>query len=80
MSKETITFRVDSDKRKALDELAVSLDRDRSYILNEAIDYYLEMQRWQIEEINQAVAEANTGDFANDEEVNAVFSKLTHES
>ncbi|OKH22562.1 CopG family transcriptional regulator [Hydrococcus rivularis NIES-593] len=80
MSKETITFRVDSDKRKALDEIASILDRDRTYILNEAIDYYLEIYRWQIEEIQKGITEADAGDFASDEEVDAALAKLIHES
>lgn len=80
MSKETITFRVDSDKRKALDTLAQSLDRDRTYVINEAIETYLEMHKWQIEEIERGMREADAGDFATPEEVEAVFSRLTHGS
>ena len=80
MNKETITFRVNRDKREALDLIAQGLDRDRSYVLNQAIENYLEMHRWQIEEINKAIAEADAGDFASDEEVDAVFDKLSHEN
>jgi predicted transcriptional regulator len=80
MSKETITFLVERDKREVLDAIAAVLERDRTYVLNEAIDSYLETHRWQIEEIKKAVAEAEAGDFASEEEVEAVFAKLTHES
>ena len=76
IAKETITFRVDHHKRAALDAIAKELDRDRSYLLNEAIENYIEMYKWQIEEINIAIAEADTDDFANDEEVDAVFGRL----
>lgn len=78
MSKENITFRLDSEKRAALDAIAVGMDRDRSYLLNEAITLYLEMYQWQIEEIQKGVAEAEAGDFASTDEVNAVFTRLTH--
>ena len=77
MSKENITFRLDSEKRAALDSIAVGLDRDRSYLINEAITLYLEMHQWQIEEIQSGIAEADAGDFATEEEVNAVFARLT---
>jgi predicted transcriptional regulator len=80
MSKETITFLVERDKREVLDAIAAILECDRTYVLNEAIDSYLETHRWQIEEIKKAVAEAEAGDFASEEEVEAVFAKLTHES
>ncbi|MBN3911383.1 MAG: CopG family transcriptional regulator [Nostoc sp. NMS1] len=78
MSKENITFRIDSDRKAALDAIASQINRDRSYILNEAVDAYLEMYQWQIEEIQKGIAEANAGDFASDEEVKATFARLTN--
>ncbi|WP_341527455.1 ribbon-helix-helix domain-containing protein [Nostoc sp. UHCC 0302] len=41
MSKENITFRIDSDKKAALDAIAAGMNRDRSYVLNEAVAAYL---------------------------------------
>ncbi|MDK2407958.1 ribbon-helix-helix protein, CopG family [Aphanizomenon sp. PH219] len=78
MSKENITFRIDSSKKAAIDALAKGINRDRSYILNEAVNAYLEMYQWQIKEIHQGIAEAEAGDFASDEEVTATFAKLNH--
>ena len=75
MSKDTVTFRVDSDKKDALDAIAAGLDRDRSYVLNEAIDAYLETHRWQIEHIREGVRQADAGEFASAEEVAAAFAK-----
>lgn len=78
MSKENITFRLDSEKRAALDAIAAGMDRDRTYLINEAITLYLEMHQWQIEEIQRAVAEAEAEDFATEEEVTATFTRLMH--
>lgn len=78
MSKENITFRVHSENKMALDAIAASMDRDRSYVLNEAIAMYLEMHKWQIEEIKKGIAEADAGDFANEKEIETVFA-LTNE-
>ena len=78
MSKENITFWIDSDKKIALDAIAARINRDRSYVLTEAIDAYLEMHHWQIQEIQKGIAEAEAGDFANNEEVKATFAKLTN--
>jgi predicted transcriptional regulator len=61
MSKETISFRIPPEKRTAVDELAAALDRDRSAIINEAIDAYLELHHWQVEHIRRALAEADSG-------------------
>ena len=41
MDKQTLSFRLDSDKAGALDALAEALDRDRSYLLNEAVTAYI---------------------------------------
>jgi len=41
---KTVTFRMDSKKVQALDALASLCDRDRSYLLNEAVDNYLDLQ------------------------------------
>jgi predicted transcriptional regulator len=78
MSKENITFRIESDKKLALEAIAKGINRDRSYVLNEAIDAYLEMHQWQIEEIHKGIAEADAGDFASEEEVMATFAMLTN--
>ncbi|MUG95219.1 CopG family transcriptional regulator [Scytonema sp. UIC 10036] len=80
MSKENVTFRLDSNKRVTLDAIAAGMDRDRSYVINEAINLYLEIHHWQIEEIHKGIAEADAGDFASEEEVQAVFARLTDAS
>ncbi len=60
-----------------LDELAKSNDRDRSYLIKEAIDEYLAHRQWQIDEIKKAIDEADAGDFVSDQEMEALFAKWT---
>ncbi|AFY32395.1 CopG family ribbon-helix-helix protein [Calothrix sp. PCC 7507] len=76
MSKENITFRIDSSQKAALDAIAAGMNRDRKYVLNEAVAAYLEMYQWQIEEIPKGIYEADAGDFASDEEVKTIFTRL----
>ncbi len=78
MSQENIAFQLDGKKRAALDAIAADLKQDRSYVINEAIDLFLDLYQWQITEIQQSLAEAEAGDFATPEEVRAVFAKLTN--
>ena len=75
MGKETVTFRMDSDKKDALDKIAAGLGRDRSYVLNQAIETYIETHRWQIPRIQEGLRQADAGEFATDEEVAAAFAK-----
>lgn len=75
MHKQTITFRLDAQRRKALDAIAAGLDRDRSYVLNEAISIYLEVHRWQVEHIKEGLRQADAGQFATDADVAAAFRR-----
>jgi len=76
VDRQTISFRLETKKKEALDAIAATLDRDRSYILNEAIDAYLEVHRWQIEHIKEGIRQADAGEFASDAEVTAAFAWL----
>src|SRR5438105_2205339 len=67
---KTITARVDTDKIAFLDALAALQDRDRSYLINEALEQYIAHRRWMVEEIQKAVAEADAGAFLSDDESN----------
>ena len=75
MGKTTITFRVDARKKDALDAIAAGVDRDRSYILNEAIAAYLDAHEWQIEHIKKGVRQADAGKFATEKDVNAAMAR-----
>ena len=75
MGKTTITFRLDADKREALDTIAEVADRDRSYVLNEAIDAYLDAHQWQIEHIKKGLRQAEAGQFATEKEVAKAFAR-----
>ena len=44
-----------------MDEIAEVLERDRSAVINEALDAYLELHHWQIEHIRRGLAEAEAG-------------------
>lgn len=59
--KQAVNFRLESEKIAALDRLAKSLDRDRSYLLSEAVDSYLELHEWQIEQVQEGIREADAG-------------------
>jgi predicted transcriptional regulator len=69
MEKQTISFRIDSDKVDALDVLAKALDRDRSYLLNEAVSAYLDIQQWQLEHIKASIKQADNGRFIEHREI-----------
>ncbi len=75
MEKQTISFRLESDKVAALDALAGSMDRDRTYLLSEAVQSYLETQRWHLEQIEVGLAEADAGQVIGHATVKAMADK-----
>jgi RHH-type transcriptional regulator, rel operon repressor / antitoxin RelB len=75
MPRETISFRMDSEKREALDAVASALDRDRSNVINEAIEAYLDVHRCQLEHIREGLRQADGGEFATEAGMKAAFSR-----
>ena len=72
---QTISFRVEESKKDKIDMLANLQDRNRSYIINEALDTYLDLMDWQRRHIEEGVRQADAEDFAGDDEVAAAFGK-----
>jgi predicted transcriptional regulator len=75
MEKQTVSFRLESDKVSALDALADSLDRDRTYLLSEAVQAYLDTQQWQLEQVRAGVAEADAGQVIQHRKVKAMAAR-----
>lgn len=75
MDKQTVSFRLESDKVAALDALAGSMDRDRTYLLSEAVQAYLEVQHWHLEQIEAGIAEADAGRVVDHRKVKEMAAK-----
>ncbi len=73
MPKVTVTFRAEKSKVEQLDALAEAGKRDRTQLISDALDNYIEAQAWQLEEIHAALRDSETEDYATDAEVEAVF-------
>jgi predicted transcriptional regulator len=73
----TISFRIDEDKIEALDGLAESADRDRSYLLNEAVANYLELQEYHGRLVKEGLEAVKKGQTIEVAEVRKRIAKLT---
>lgn len=69
--KVTVTFRIDEDKLKMFDDFAKTDERDRSFLLNEAVDQYLEARTIQLARIAEGIKKADDGDLLEHVEVMA---------
>ncbi len=73
---KTISFRIASDTVASLDELAESLDRDRSHVLNEAVENYLRLNEHHIKLIQKGLRAAKEGKLVSHAEVKKMISKM----
>ncbi|MCY9846712.1 CopG family ribbon-helix-helix protein [Pectobacterium jejuense] len=56
--------------------LAKATGHTRPFLAGQAVEDYLAREAWQIAEIEQAIKEADAGDFASPDEMNNLFKKL----
>ena len=75
METTTLTLRVPTETKERLDRLADATHRSKSYLAGEAIRQYIDLEAWQVGEIQQAIKEADANDFASDAEIDAVVRK-----
>ena len=62
MPRQTMTVRVTVETREQLDAIAAALDRDRSYVVQQAIDSYVDLYRWQVSHIEKGLRQAEAGE------------------
>jgi predicted transcriptional regulator len=74
-AKGVFTIRISPELQDRLDAIAEAIDRPRSWVVNCALEAFVEAETWQIEEIKRGLAEADAGEFATDGEVDATFEK-----
>ena len=56
----TMTLRLDDETNDRLSNLAGATDRSKAYLTMQALKLFLENNEWQVQEIKEAVAEADT--------------------
>lgn len=70
-----MTVRLPADLADQLERLTKATGRNKSVITVAALREYVEAQAWQIQDIEQGLAEADLGEFASATEVNSFFAK-----
>jgi predicted transcriptional regulator len=75
METTTITIRIPSHIKEELNLLAEATHRSKSWLAADALSRYVELNAWQVAEIQNGLQEAERKDFALEEEVEAVFAR-----
>lgn len=68
-TESALTITIGEDKQKKLDKLAKSMERSRDWVVNQAIDQYLELQAWQVEAIQKGIESADQGELIPHDQV-----------
>ena len=74
MEKVSVSSRTDQKRLKQLDALAKRQRRDRTQLIDEALENYLEAQQRHTRQIDLGIRAAEAGEFASEDEVRAEFA------
>ena len=71
----TMTVRLEDNLKERLEKLSEATQRSKSFLAAEAIKDFVELNEWQVEEIRLAIKEADSEEFASDQEVHNFFDR-----
>lgn len=75
-TQKTISFRMNADKVEALDSIASHVQRDRTFLLNEAVDAYLDLSAYHQQLILEGIEDAKAGRYVDNNEMRRRLAKL----
>lgn len=70
------TIRLDDEVLAKLDALAADTERSRSWLATKAIETYVELNAWQVEQIKAGLAEAARGEFVTEADLDAIEAEI----
>ena len=69
------TVRINDDMLGRIDCLANTLSRSRSWVINQAIERFLDYEEWFVREVKDGIKEIERGELTAEDEVTAKFRK-----
>ena len=72
--REQVSFKLDAEKKRRLEALAIATRRTRTFVLEEAINQYLDLNEWQLKSIEEGLADAKEGRVVDSETLVRLFS------
>jgi predicted transcriptional regulator len=68
-TEKTTTIRIEGRTLKRIDGLANAMSRSRAWVINQAVERYLDYEEWFVAEVKQALKEAESGRLVEHETV-----------
>ncbi len=69
------TIRIEETVLDRIDSMAESVNRSRSWIINQAVERFLSYEEWFVQEVQSGVNEVANGEIASHEKVKERFAK-----
>lgn len=71
----TMTVRLEPELKNRLDRLAQATQRSKSFLAAQALQEFVDLNEWQVAEVESAIREADNGDFAAPQAVASTLEK-----
>lgn len=75
MAAKTTTIRIDDTVLGRVDSLAKSMSRSRNWVIQQAVDRYLDYEEWFVHQVEQGLDEVKRGKTLSHDEVMAEIRK-----
>ena len=69
------TIRMEDAVLERVDTMAKSVNRSRTWVINQAVERFLSYEEWFVQEVQSGMNEAANGEFASQKKVEERFSR-----
>ena len=78
--REQVSFKLDTNTKRRLEALAAATRRTKTFVLEEAINHYLDLNEWQIKSIEEGLEDARAGRIITHETLVAKWERRVEDS
>ncbi len=78
--REQVSFKLETNTKRRLEDLASATRRTKTFVLEEAINHYLDLNEWQIKSIEEGLEDARAGRIITHETLVAKWERRVEDS
>ncbi|MFZ4524642.1 MAG: CopG family ribbon-helix-helix protein [Chlorobium sp.] len=78
--REQVSFKLETNTKRRLEALAAATRRTKTFVLEEAINHYLDLNEWQIKSIEEGLEDARAGRIITHETLVAKWERRVEDS
>ncbi len=78
--REQVSFKLETNTKRRLEALAAATRRTKTFVLEEAINHYLDLNEWQIKSIEEGLEDARAGRIITHETLVAKWERRLEDS